>query len=253
MGVIVVGLWLADRRAGRVLAGPGDQRRRARRHHAVDHGGDGPRRHAVAVPGRVRRHRRLQPPRSSWRPRGCPWWGDGPSARSWRPPVGAVLAVPVVRLDGVYLALATLAFALMFESVLVPLGWVSGGVGPPHRCPDRCSDRSTSRTTAGSSCSRWPASPTSGVGVIRVREGTTGRYLQALHMSPRRRGVDRDLRHPLAGGRLLPGRRHRRLRRRAHGQLPGTGQLPGAASATCSAWCGWPWWCRPAPAACRPR
>lgn len=44
--------------------------------------------------------------------------------------VGAALALPVMRLDGVYLTLATLAFALMFQSVLVPLSWVSGGVVP---------------------------------------------------------------------------------------------------------------------------
>ncbi|HMG40355.1 MAG TPA: ABC transporter permease [Acidimicrobiales bacterium] len=44
--------------------------------------------------------------------------------------VGGLLAVPLLRLDGIYLALATLAFALMFQNVLVPLGWVSGGSTP---------------------------------------------------------------------------------------------------------------------------
>ncbi len=44
--------------------------------------------------------------------------------------VGAVIAIPVLRLGGIYLALVTLAFALMFESALVPLGWVSGGTTP---------------------------------------------------------------------------------------------------------------------------
>ena len=41
--------------------------------------------------------------------------------------IGAVLAIPVLRLGGIYLALATFAFALMFESIFVPLGWVGGG------------------------------------------------------------------------------------------------------------------------------
>ncbi|MCZ7530764.1 MAG: branched-chain amino acid ABC transporter permease [Acidimicrobiia bacterium] len=41
--------------------------------------------------------------------------------------VGAVLALPALRLGGVYLALATLAFALAFESVLLPLDWVGAG------------------------------------------------------------------------------------------------------------------------------
>jgi ABC-type branched-subunit amino acid transport system permease subunit len=44
--------------------------------------------------------------------------------------VGAVLAVPVIRLPAVYAALATLAFALMFETIIRPLDWVSGGNVP---------------------------------------------------------------------------------------------------------------------------
>jgi branched-subunit amino acid ABC-type transport system permease component len=40
--------------------------------------------------------------------------------------VGAVLAVPVIRLAGVWLTLATLAFALFFDSVLVKFSWVNG-------------------------------------------------------------------------------------------------------------------------------
>jgi branched-subunit amino acid ABC-type transport system permease component len=97
--------------------------------------------------------------------------------------LGAVLAIPVVRLDGVYLALATLAFALMFEAVLVPLGWVSGGATPldvprPLIGPVDLAD------------DRWflvfaaLCLTVVGLAVIRLREGTTGRFLQALHMSP---------------------------------------------------------------------
>jgi branched-subunit amino acid ABC-type transport system permease component len=44
--------------------------------------------------------------------------------------VGALLAIPALRLGGIYLALATLAFAMMFDSVFVPLDWVSGGQLP---------------------------------------------------------------------------------------------------------------------------
>lgn len=44
--------------------------------------------------------------------------------------IGFVFALPVLRLDGVYLALATLAFALMFQNIFVPLDWVSGGSTP---------------------------------------------------------------------------------------------------------------------------
>jgi ABC-type branched-subunit amino acid transport system permease subunit len=96
--------------------------------------------------------------------------------------VGAVLAIPVVRLDGVYLALATLAFALMFESILVPLGWVSGGAVPlevprPVIGPFDLSDDRYFLVFAVI-C----AAIISFI-VIRLREGTTGRFLQALQTS----------------------------------------------------------------------
>ena len=40
--------------------------------------------------------------------------------------VGALLALPVLRLAGIWLSLATLAFALFFDSVLVKFSWVNG-------------------------------------------------------------------------------------------------------------------------------
>jgi ABC-type branched-subunit amino acid transport system permease subunit len=45
--------------------------------------------------------------------------------------VGAALAIPVLRLGGIYLSLATLAFALFFENVMVKFSWVSGPPSPP--------------------------------------------------------------------------------------------------------------------------
>jgi branched-chain amino acid transport system permease protein len=41
--------------------------------------------------------------------------------------VGALLAYPVRRLGGVWLAIATLAFAFFFDAVVVKLSWVGGG------------------------------------------------------------------------------------------------------------------------------
>lgn len=41
--------------------------------------------------------------------------------------IGAIVAIPALRLAGIYVALATLAFALLFDNVLVPLSWVGGG------------------------------------------------------------------------------------------------------------------------------
>lgn len=96
--------------------------------------------------------------------------------------VGALLAVPALRLGGIYLALATLAFALMFESVLVPLDWVSGGSLPlrvprPELGPfDFANDRTffvLALAVLG----------VVGTAVILMRRGTSGRYLDALRGS----------------------------------------------------------------------
>lgn len=96
--------------------------------------------------------------------------------------VGAMLAVPALRLGGIYLSLATLAFALMFESVLVPLHWVSGGdlplkvprplVGPV----DFANEKAFFLLCLG-------VLALVAALVILVRRGTTGRYLDALRGS----------------------------------------------------------------------
>ncbi len=96
--------------------------------------------------------------------------------------VGALLAVPLLRLDGIYLTLATLAFALMFESVLRPLDWVSGG-SLPLEVPrplvgnvDFTDDRAFLLLTAA--C----VALVGGL-VLRVTRGATGRFLDALRGS----------------------------------------------------------------------
>jgi branched-chain amino acid transport system permease protein len=40
--------------------------------------------------------------------------------------VGALLSLPIRRLSGIWVAIATLAFAFFFDAVLVPLSWVGG-------------------------------------------------------------------------------------------------------------------------------
>lgn len=96
--------------------------------------------------------------------------------------VGAVVAIPVVRLPAVYAALATLAFALFFEQTIRPLEWVSGGSVPLD----------VPRPTIGSldlSDNRWFVTLAAVVcaivafGVILVRRGTTGRFLDAVRGS----------------------------------------------------------------------
>ena len=92
--------------------------------------------------------------------------------------VGALLAIPALRLGGIFLALATLAFALMFESIFVPLDWVSGGVLPTKvpRPPLFEGDRAFLFLALG-------LLVVVSILVILVRKGTTGRYLDALRGS----------------------------------------------------------------------
>jgi branched-chain amino acid transport system permease protein len=83
-----------------------------------------------------------------------------------------------LRLGGIFLALATLAFALMFESIFVPLDWVSGGV-LPTKVPRPTlfeGDRAFLFLALG-------LLVIVAILVILVRKGTTGRYLDALRGS----------------------------------------------------------------------
>jgi len=97
-----------------------------------------------------------------------------------------VLALPVMRLGGVWVAIATLAFAFFFDSVMVKLPWIGGGdtsLLQGTRVP---------RPTVGP----WDLADDKkflvlvlvvfaivGAGVIQVREGTVGRTLRALRGS----------------------------------------------------------------------
>jgi len=92
--------------------------------------------------------------------------------------VGGLLAIPALRLGGIFLALATLAFALMFESIFVPLDWVSGGV-LPTKVP-RPTFLGSDRTFLLFALALLTVIA---IGVILVRRGTTGRYLDALRGS----------------------------------------------------------------------
>ena len=82
-----------------------------------------------------------------------PWrsapWSPASSAASWRSRCSV---------SGIYLALATLAFALMFDSVIVPLKWVGGGLLPLKVLLPRVPSPVTTR----SSCSPWPCWAPSG-------------------------------------------------------------------------------------------
>jgi len=96
--------------------------------------------------------------------------------------VGGLLAVPCLRLGGIYLSLGTLAFALMFENVIVPLHWVGGNVPPlpverPSLGPlDFSGDRAFLLFCMA-------VFAIVAMLVIFVRRGTTGSFLGALRGS----------------------------------------------------------------------
>lgn len=96
--------------------------------------------------------------------------------------IGGLLAIPSLRLGGIYLSLGTLAFALLFENVLVPMGWVGGGVSPlPVERPDLGPfDFADARTFFVFSTLVLAVVATL---VVFVRRGTTGRYLEAMRGS----------------------------------------------------------------------
>ena len=92
--------------------------------------------------------------------------------------VGAVIAIPMLRLGGIFLSLGTLAFALVFEVLIVPLGWVSGGLHPVRvpRPIGFVDDRAFLVLCV-------VILAVVSVFVIFIRRGTTGRYLDALRGS----------------------------------------------------------------------
>ena len=100
--------------------------------------------------------------------------------------VGAVLSLPVLRLGGVWLAIATLAFAFFFDAVMVKFSWVGGGttalltgtrVPRPLLGPiDFASDRAFLVLA-------MVVLVIVSIVVIQLREGTFGRTLTALRGS----------------------------------------------------------------------
>jgi branched-chain amino acid transport system permease protein len=96
--------------------------------------------------------------------------------------VGALVALPAARLGGIYLALATLAFALMFEYVLRPLDWVSGGLRPPRVPRPSIGTIDFSDDKAFFVLASVILAIVATV-VLLVKRGTTGRFLDAVRGS----------------------------------------------------------------------
>jgi branched-chain amino acid transport system permease protein len=96
--------------------------------------------------------------------------------------IGALVAIPALRLGGIFLSLATLAFAFFFDHVLLQLNWVGGGLLPiaaprPLVGPiDFASDKAFLILTLA-------ILTLVSIVVIWIRSGTTGRYLDAMRGS----------------------------------------------------------------------
>lgn len=100
--------------------------------------------------------------------------------------VGAVLSLPVRRLGGIWVAIATLAFAFFFDAVMVKFSWVGGGgtsllqgtrVPRPTVGPWDLADDKSFLVLA------LLVLVVVSLAVIQIREGTVGRTLRALRGS----------------------------------------------------------------------
>jgi ABC-type branched-subunit amino acid transport system permease subunit len=99
---------------------------------------------------------------------------------------GALLSLPVMRLGGVWVAIATLAFAYFFDAVMIRLPWVGGGdtsilqgtrVPRPTIGPWDLADDKKFLVLA------LVVFVLAALAVIRIREGTVGRTLRAVRGS----------------------------------------------------------------------
>ena len=101
--------------------------------------------------------------------------------------VGAIVALPAMRLGGIFLSFATLAFAFFFQNVLLNFNWVGGGelpIAAPR--PQIGSIDFTTGRNGGDNAFLVLALVVLvlvSIAVIWVRSGTTGRYLDAMRGS----------------------------------------------------------------------
>jgi len=98
--------------------------------------------------------------------------------------VGALLAVPALRLGGIFLTLATLAFALMAQNIVFTNDWIAGGP-EGHDVPRPAFLNGNGFLDADQRYLLFVFAMFALVGflVIFVRGGTTGRYFAALRGS----------------------------------------------------------------------
>ncbi len=96
--------------------------------------------------------------------------------------VGAVLSLPIRRLNGIWIAIATLAFAYFFDAVMVKLSWVGGGSGqaPVPRPLIGPWDFASDKSFLGLAL---VVLALTAVAVAQLSAGTTGQKLRALRGS----------------------------------------------------------------------
>ena len=96
-------------------------------------------------------------------------------------PLGVVVALPALRLQGLYLALVTFGFARCRRDLVFQDPHSTARAG--QRRPARACSASPSPATRPSSCSAPPCSPSSAIGVLALRRGAFGRRLAAMRDS----------------------------------------------------------------------
>jgi ABC-type branched-subunit amino acid transport system permease subunit len=101
--------------------------------------------------------------------------------------VGALIALPALRLGGIFLSLATLAFAFFFQNVLLNFSWVGGGLLPIEapRPLIGSIDLGSGKNNGDNAYLVFAliVLVLVSIAVIWVRSGTTGRYLDAMRGS----------------------------------------------------------------------
>ena len=101
--------------------------------------------------------------------------------------VGAIIALPALRLGGIFLSLATLAFAFFFQNVILNFSWVGGGI-LPIQAPRPLLFGINFQTGKNNGDNKFllfaiVVLVIVSIAVIWVRSGTTGRYLDAMRGS----------------------------------------------------------------------
>jgi branched-subunit amino acid ABC-type transport system permease component len=97
--------------------------------------------------------------------------------------VGILIAIPALRLGGIFLSLATFAFALFFDNVMVKFEWVGGGVVPQEAPRPTIGSIDFDKSNKNFFILCIAVFVLMAFLVYFLRNGTTGRYLDALRGS----------------------------------------------------------------------